>query len=112
MGGEKFEEFSINGDELVAKVRQLVHEGNVRRLTIKRERRHADRDPAHDRGNRGGAAACIRGDRRLGGAGHALRDRGGASGARRRRRRTSGLRGVDAYAAQISCREDGSRKGL
>lgn len=37
MGGEKFEEFSINGDELVAKVRQLVHEGNVRRLTIKNE---------------------------------------------------------------------------
>lgn len=37
MGGEKIEEFSINGDELVAKVRQLVHEGNVRRLTIKNE---------------------------------------------------------------------------
>jgi len=37
MGGEKVEEFSINGDELVAKVRQLVHEGNVRRLTIKNE---------------------------------------------------------------------------
>ena len=36
-GGEKVEEFSINGDELVAKVRQLVHEGNVRRLTIKNE---------------------------------------------------------------------------
>ncbi|HEY8179380.1 MAG TPA: DUF4342 domain-containing protein [Candidatus Limnocylindria bacterium] len=37
MGSERFEEFSINGDELVAKVRQLVHEGNVRRLTIKNE---------------------------------------------------------------------------
>ena len=37
MGGEKVEEFSINGDELLAKVRQLVHEGNVRRLTIKNE---------------------------------------------------------------------------
>ena len=37
MGGERVEEFSINGDELVAKVRQLVREGNVRRLTIKNE---------------------------------------------------------------------------
>ena len=37
MGGEKVEEFSINGDELLAKVRQLVREGNVRRLTIKNE---------------------------------------------------------------------------
>jgi len=38
MGSEKIEEFSINGDELLAKVRQLVHEGNVRRLTIKNEK--------------------------------------------------------------------------
>ena len=38
MGGERVEEFSINGDELLAKVRQLVHEGNVRRLTIKNEK--------------------------------------------------------------------------
>ena len=37
MGNERLEEFSINGDELLAKVRQLVHEGNVRRLTIKNE---------------------------------------------------------------------------
>ena len=37
MGGERVEEFSINGDELLAKVRQLVREGNVRRLTIKNE---------------------------------------------------------------------------
>jgi hypothetical protein len=38
MGSEKVEELSINGDELLAKVRQLVHEGNVRRLTIKNEK--------------------------------------------------------------------------
>ena len=37
MGGAKVEEFSINGDELLAKVSQLVREGNVRRLTIKNE---------------------------------------------------------------------------
>ena len=37
MGNERLEEFSINGDELLARVRQLVHEGNVRRLTIKNE---------------------------------------------------------------------------
>jgi hypothetical protein len=38
MGSEKVEEFSINGDQLLAKVRELVHEGNVRRLTIKNEK--------------------------------------------------------------------------
>ncbi len=31
------QEFTINGDELVAKVRQLIAEGNVRRVTIKNE---------------------------------------------------------------------------
>ena len=29
------EEFKITGDELLAKVRELIHEGNVRRLIIK-----------------------------------------------------------------------------
>jgi hypothetical protein len=38
MTNERVEEFSINGDELLAKVRQLVHEGNVRRLTIKNDK--------------------------------------------------------------------------
>ena len=38
MGSEKVEEFSINGDQLLAKVRELVHEGNVRRITIKNEK--------------------------------------------------------------------------
>ncbi len=31
------EEIKVQGDELVAKVKELVHEGNVRRLTIKNE---------------------------------------------------------------------------
>ena len=31
------EEFSINGDELLTKVRELVHEGDVRRIIIKNE---------------------------------------------------------------------------
>ncbi len=31
------QEFTINGDEVVAKVKELVHEGNVRRLIIKNE---------------------------------------------------------------------------
>lgn len=31
------EEIRIKGDELLAKVRELVHEGNVRRLIIKNE---------------------------------------------------------------------------
>ena len=31
------EEFKVKGDELVEKVKQLIHEGNVRRLIIKDE---------------------------------------------------------------------------
>ncbi|KPL16977.1 MAG: hypothetical protein AMJ93_15290 [Anaerolineae bacterium SM23_84] len=39
MGEEQVrtEEFSIDGDELVAKVKQLVREGNARRIVIKNE---------------------------------------------------------------------------
>ena len=33
----RVEEFSINGDELLAKVRELVHEGDVRRIILKNE---------------------------------------------------------------------------
>ncbi|TSC55351.1 MAG: hypothetical protein G01um101418_966 [Parcubacteria group bacterium Gr01-1014_18] len=32
------EEFKINGDELLAKVKQLIHEGNIRRIGIRNER--------------------------------------------------------------------------
>ncbi len=32
---ERQEEFKVNGEELMAKVKQLVHEGNVRRIIIK-----------------------------------------------------------------------------
>jgi hypothetical protein len=31
------EEFQVNGDLLVAKVKELVHEGNIRRIIIKDE---------------------------------------------------------------------------
>jgi len=31
------EEFRVKGEELVEKVKQLIHEGNVRRLIIKDE---------------------------------------------------------------------------
>ena len=31
---DRTQEFSVDGDQLLAKVRELVHEGNVRRLTI------------------------------------------------------------------------------
>lgn len=34
------EEFTISGDEVVAKVKELVHEGNVRRLIIKSDEGH------------------------------------------------------------------------
>ena len=39
MGEEhvRTEEYQVNGDELVAKVKELVHEGNIRRVTIRNE---------------------------------------------------------------------------
>ncbi len=29
------EEFRVNGEELIAKIKQLIHEGNIRRIMIK-----------------------------------------------------------------------------
>jgi hypothetical protein len=34
---DRVQEFTVTGDEVVAKVRELIHEGNVRRLIIKNE---------------------------------------------------------------------------
>ena len=34
---QRTEEFTLNGDEVLAKVKQLVHEGNIRRISIKNE---------------------------------------------------------------------------
>jgi len=31
------EEFEVKGDELVARIKDLLHEGNIRRITIKNE---------------------------------------------------------------------------
>ncbi len=35
MSNTHTEEFRVNGEELLAKVKQLIHEGNIRRLIIK-----------------------------------------------------------------------------
>ena len=35
--GTRQEEFTIDGDQLVARVKELVHEGNVRRIIVKSE---------------------------------------------------------------------------
>lgn len=32
------EEFRVNGEEVLAKVKELVHEGNVRRIAIRNEK--------------------------------------------------------------------------
>jgi ribosomal 30S subunit maturation factor RimM len=39
MTGEKVrtEEYSVKGDELLGKVKEVVHEGNIRRIIIKNE---------------------------------------------------------------------------
>ena len=31
------EEFSVNGEDLLAKVKELIHEGKIRRITIKKK---------------------------------------------------------------------------
>ncbi len=38
MAKQSTEEFTINGESLVAKVKELVQEGNIRRIIIKNER--------------------------------------------------------------------------
>ena len=35
MAETKKEEFKLNGEDLIKKVKELIHEGNVRRITIK-----------------------------------------------------------------------------
>ncbi len=34
----RYEEFKVNGDEVIAKIKQILHEGNVRRIIIKNEK--------------------------------------------------------------------------
>ena len=34
---DRVQEFTVNGDELLKLAKELIHEGNVRRLTIKNE---------------------------------------------------------------------------
>ena len=31
------EEFQVNGEELIGKIKELLHEGNIRRVTIRNE---------------------------------------------------------------------------
>jgi hypothetical protein len=33
----RFEEFKVTGDALIAKIKELVHQGNIRRIIIKNE---------------------------------------------------------------------------
>jgi len=42
MPEEKFytEEFEVNGEEILAKIKELVHEGNIRRILIRNEKGH------------------------------------------------------------------------
>lgn len=35
--GYRTEEFVVDGDRLVAKLKEILHEGNIRRITIKNE---------------------------------------------------------------------------
>jgi hypothetical protein len=34
----RFEEFKVNGDAVISKLKEIIHEGNVRRITIKNEK--------------------------------------------------------------------------
>jgi hypothetical protein len=40
MSKYRTEEFRVNGEELLAKIKQLVHEGNIRRIMIKDKEGH------------------------------------------------------------------------
>jgi Domain of unknown function (DUF4342) len=42
MNSEQFksEEFKLRGDTLVSRVKEIIHEGNIRRITIKNEDDH------------------------------------------------------------------------
>lgn len=33
----RWDEFQVRGDELIAKVKELIHEGNVRRIVVENE---------------------------------------------------------------------------
>lgn len=35
MATQRTEEFKVNGEELIAKVKDIIHEGNARKITIK-----------------------------------------------------------------------------
>jgi Domain of unknown function (DUF4342) len=35
MSESRTEEFHVNGEQLIAKIKELIHEGNIRRITIK-----------------------------------------------------------------------------
>jgi hypothetical protein len=37
-GNTRYEEFRVNGESLIAKVKEILHEGNVRRIIIKDEK--------------------------------------------------------------------------
>ena len=36
-GKKREEEFSLNGSELIDKIKELIHEGNIRRIVLKTE---------------------------------------------------------------------------
>ncbi len=37
MSKHKKEEFKLNGSEIIDKIKELIHQGNIRRITIKNE---------------------------------------------------------------------------
>lgn len=37
-GNTQYEEFHVDGDSLLAKIKEIIHEGNVRRIIIKDEK--------------------------------------------------------------------------
>jgi hypothetical protein len=36
----RYEEFKVNGEDLIAKIKEILHEGNVRRIIIKDDKGH------------------------------------------------------------------------
>ena len=71
------EEFSVNGDQVVEKVKQLIKEGNVHQ---ERKRRKHHGIPCHCWRGRRTATANTRSTRRSSGIDGAVHDRGRAAG--------------------------------
>ena len=83
--GQTWESFKVTGDDLLRRVKEILHEGNVRRVVIKQGARTVVEFPVTVGVVERPGRALAGGGRRAGRAADGVHDRGGA-GARTPRR--------------------------